>query len=107
MPIRRNRMNLKNEKLSYVCPNCNKRIILTFHTIQCPLCKSQYDTEQVKQIFYNYESQVENSKFTQVGNGFQSVGTGLEETGSCLQSLGCVIFGIPFLFLLGKLLGLF
>ncbi|MCO8241144.1 hypothetical protein NKE68_04185 [Streptococcus suis] len=100
-------MDIKNEKLGYVCPSCNKKIILTFHTIQCPLCHAQYDTDQVKRIFYNYESQVENSKFTQVGNSLQSVGAGLKETGSCLQNLGCFIFGIPFLFILGKLLGLF
>lgn len=100
-------MDLQNTKLNYICPNCQKKIILTFHTIQCPLCHCQYDSEQIKQIFYNYESQVENNGFTQVGNDLQKLGRGLQGTGSCLENLGCVIFGIPFLFILGKLLGLF
>lgn len=100
-------MDLLNTKLSYTCPNCQKRIILTFHTTQCPKCHVAYLPKNVKQIFYDYESHVENSAFTQFGNDLQATGNVLKETGNVISAIGCVVFGIPFLILIFKLLSLF
>lgn len=108
------KMNLENTKLKYQCPDCKETIILTFHTSQCPKCHAKYDNDEIKQLFYNYESQVENSTFTKVGNaliktgdGMATAGDGIKETGNAISSLGCFIFGLPFLFILGKILGIF
>ena len=107
-------MDLENTKLKYQCPNCKETIILTFHTIQCPKCQAKYNSDEIKQIFYNYESQVENATATKVantlnsiGSGMSAAGDGLKEGGNALSSLGCFIFGLPFLFILGKILGIF
>lgn len=84
-------MDLENARLKLKCEHCKNDIILTFHTQRCPKCGFRFDPDEVKQIFYDYESQVENSKATQVGNTLDGCGTALQGCGQSLSSLGCLI----------------
>lgn len=84
-------MDLENARLKLKCEHCKNDIILTFHTQRCPKCGFRFEPDEVKQIFYDYESQVENSKATQVGNTLDSCGTALQGCGQSLSSLGCLI----------------
>lgn len=84
-------MDLENTKLKLKCNHCGNHIILTYHTIKCPKCCTSYDPEEVKQIFHNYESNVENSKATQVGNALVGAGETMQGCGQALSSLGCLI----------------
>lgn len=84
-------MDLEQARLKLKCEHCKNDIILTFHTQRCPKCGFRFDPEEVKQIFYDYESQVENSKATQVGNTLDGCGTALQGCGQSLSSLGCLI----------------
>ena len=84
-------MDLEQARLKLKCEHCKNDIILTFHTQRCPKCGMEYDSDEVKQIFYDYESYVENSKATQVGNTLDGCGTALQGCGQSLSSLGCLI----------------
>ena len=84
-------MDLEQARLKLKCEHCKNDIILTFHTQRCPKCGFRFDPDEVKQIFYDYESQVENSKATQVGNALDGCGTALQGCGQSLSSLGCLI----------------
>nr|DAY84531.1 MAG TPA: hypothetical protein [Caudoviricetes sp.] len=84
-------MDLENARLKLKCEHCKNDIILTFHTQRCPKCGFRFEPDEVKQIFYDYESQVENSKATQVGNTLDGCGTALQGCGQSLSSLGCLI----------------
>lgn len=84
-------MNLENEKLNIKCPHCNNNIVLTFHTVKCPKCGGAFDPEEVKQTFYNYESNVENNKATQVGNAITGAGEAMQGCGQVISGLGCLI----------------
>ena len=84
-------MDLENARLKLKCEHCKNDIILTFHTQRCPKCGFRFDPDEVKQIFYDYESQVKNSKATQVGNTLDGCGTALQGCGQSLSSLGCLI----------------
>ena len=84
-------MDLENTKLKIKCNHCGNHIILTYHTIKCPKCGTSYDPEEVKQIFHNYESNVENSKVTQVGNALTGAGEAMQGCGQVVSSLGCLI----------------
>lgn len=84
-------MDLEQARLKLKCEHCKNDIILTFHTQRCPKCGFRFDPDEVKQIFYDYESQVENSKATQLGNTLDGCGTALQGCGQSLSSLGCLI----------------
>ena len=84
-------MDLEQARLKLKCEHCKNDIILTFHTQRCPKCGFRFDPNEVKQIFYDYESQVENNKATQVGNALDGCGTALQGCGQSLSSLGCLI----------------
>lgn len=84
-------MDLEQARLKLKCEHCKNDIILTFHTQRCPKCGFRFDPDEVKQIFYDYESHVENSKATQVGNALEGCGTALQGCGQSLSSLGCLI----------------
>lgn len=84
-------MDLENARLKLKCEHCKNDIILTFHTQRCPKCGFRFEPDEVKQIFYDYESQVENSKATQVGNTLDGCGAALQGCGQSLSSLGCLI----------------
>lgn len=84
-------MDLEQARLKLKCEHCKNDIILTFHTQRCPKCGFRFEPDEVKQIFYDYESQVENSKATQVGNTLDGCGTALQGCGQSLSSLGCLI----------------
>ena len=51
----------------------------------------EYDPDEVKQIFYDYESHVENSKATQVGNALEGAGDARQGCGEALSNLGYLI----------------
>ena len=51
----------------------------------------EYDPDEVKQIFYDYESHVENSKATQVGNALEGAGEARQGCGEALSNLGYLI----------------
>lgn len=87
-------MNLENTKLKLKCNNCNNNIILTFHTQRCPKCGVEFDQDEVKQKFYDYESSVENSTATKVGNALEGVGDTIQGCGQAISSLGCLIICI-------------
>lgn len=84
-------MDLEQARLKLKCEHCKNDIILTLHTRRCPKCGFRFNPDEVKQIFYDYESQVENSKATQVGNTLDGCGTALQGCGQSLSSLGCLI----------------
>lgn len=84
-------MDLENARLKLKCEHCKNDIILTFHTQRCPKCGFRFEPDEVKQIFYDYESQVENSKATQVGNTLDGCGTALQGCGQAIGNLGCLI----------------
>ena len=84
-------MDLENARLKLKCEHCKNDIILTFHTQRCPKCSFRFDPDEVKQIFYDYESHVENSKATQVGNALVGAGEAMQGCGQALSSLGCLI----------------
>lgn len=84
-------MDLENARLKLKCEHCKNDIILTFHTQRCPKCGFRFDPDEVKHIFYDYESHVENSTATQVGNALDGCGTALQGCGQSLSSLGCLI----------------
>lgn len=84
-------MDLENTKLKLKCNHCSNNIILTYHTIKCPKCGTLYDPEEVKQIFHNYESNVENNKATQVGNALTGAGEAMQGCGQVVSGLGCLI----------------
>ena len=87
-------MDLEQARLKLKCEHCKNDIILTFHTQRCPKCGFRFDPDEVKQIFYDYESHVENSKATQVGDALDGCGTALQGCGQTLSSLGCLIMPI-------------
>ncbi|WP_347086784.1 hypothetical protein [Streptococcus rubneri] len=93
-------MDLEQARLKLKCEHCKNDIILTFHTQRCPKCGFRFDPNEVKQIFYDYESQVENSKATQVGNALDGCGTALQGCGQAIGNLGCLIMIILILILL-------
>jgi DNA-directed RNA polymerase subunit RPC12/RpoP len=88
-------MNIENEKLKVVCPHCQRKIILTFHTTKCPKCNNAYNPDEVKQVFYNYESNLANSKLNNVAESAKEVADGMEKTGGALVNLGCFLFLLP------------
>lgn len=93
-------MDLENTKLKLKCNHCGNHIILTYHTIKCPKCGTSYDPEEVKQIFHNYESNVENNKAYQVGQALTNFGDNAQGCGQTIGALGCLIFFLPFLWFL-------
>ena len=84
-------MDLEQTRLKLKCEHCKNDIILTFHTQRCPKCGFRFNTDEIKQKFYDYESHVENSTATQVGNALDGCGTALQGCGQSLSSLGCLI----------------
>lgn len=88
-------MSIENEKLKITCPHCQKPIILTFNTTRCPKCGGVYEINDVHQLFYDYESQVANSKFIQSGEKLEKIGDGLQTTGKSIEKIGCFIFMLP------------
>ncbi|WP_142433414.1 hypothetical protein [Enterococcus mundtii] len=88
-------MDIEKERIKINCNFCNKDIILTFNTIQCPNCGSQFSSEEVHQVFYNYESRVANSKLHQFSEKMQKSGENMEKTGNTISQLGCFIFLLP------------
>lgn len=84
-------MDLEQARLKYKCEHCKNDIILTFHTQRCPKCGFRFNTDEVKQKFYDYESHVENSKATQVGNALVGAGEVMQGCGQAVSSLGCLI----------------
>lgn len=97
-------LDIKSEKLKVVCPNCNKNIILGFNTKKCPKCENPFDTEEIHNLFYEYESQLLNSTAYKVGNKLESLGNAGKEAGGCISNIGCIIFLLPITLLLGYLL---
>lgn len=87
-------MNLENARLKLKCNNCGNNIILTFHTRKCPKCGIEFTQEEVEQVFYDYESRVENSKATQIGNALEGAGDVIQGCGQAISSLGCLIICI-------------
>ena len=43
------------------CTECNKKIRLTFNTVKCPKCGTQFEDNEVKQFYYNCESKMVNN----------------------------------------------
>lgn len=84
-------MDLENTKLKLKCNNCNNNIILTFHTRKCPKCGTEFTEDEVKQVFYDYESKVANSTATQVGETLEGCGTTLQGCGEAISGIGCLI----------------
>ncbi|MDT2661068.1 zinc ribbon domain-containing protein [Enterococcus hulanensis] len=88
-------MDIKKEKLEIECPNCKKKFLLTFNTINCPHCGMHFDQEEVHQVFYNYESKLVNSKAYKTGERFKKTGETMQKTGGALQQIGCFLFLLP------------
>ncbi|MBS7577486.1 MULTISPECIES: hypothetical protein [unclassified Enterococcus] len=93
-------MDIENKTFNIECPNCKKKITLTFHTVKCPKCGITYDEKEVKQAFYNYESTVENSKLYKFGQYMEKSGEGMNQAGKTIGQLGCFIFFLPLLIFL-------
>lgn len=88
-------MDIKSKKIKLKCENCSKDFYLTFNTTQCPNCGIHFNSDDVHQLFYEYESRLANSKLYRFGEKTERVGDSLEKSGSFLQQLGCFIFLIP------------
>lgn len=88
-------MDIEKEHLKMKCDSCKNDFILTFHTIKCPKCGAIFDTNEIHQIFYNYESRLANSKLYQRGKKMQNSGKYIEKTGETISQIGCFIFMIP------------
>lgn len=88
-------MDLKNEKLEVECPNCRKKIVLTFNTTSCPKCGINYESEAVHKVFYDYESNLANSKNYQFADKAGKAADSVVKAGSCIEQLGCIIFLLP------------
>ena len=96
-------MDIKNEKLKVACKNCNKNIVLTFNSQRCPKCHTHFDTDEIHNLFYEYESQLANSTAYKIGNNLESIGAEGQKIGGCLSNIGCIIFLLPIALLLGYL----
>ncbi|MGG5316439.1 hypothetical protein [Enterococcus sp. AZ072] len=88
-------MSIENEKLKIQCPACQKSIILTFNTTHCPKCHTGFKAEDVHQLFFNYESQLANSKLYHTANKLESVSNSLKNTGDALSNIGCALMLLP------------
>lgn len=93
-------MNTEQERLKVSCLHCKKDIILTFNTTKCPKCGQSFKVDEVHQVFYDYESQIANSRAHNAANKINSVSEGTRKTGNWLQDIGCVIFLLPLTILL-------
>lgn len=89
-------MDIQKERLRINCPICGNKIILTFNSVSCPVCSSAFSEEEVHKVFYQYESQIANSKLANFGSNLEKVGNGMQKTGSSIQQIGCFIFMLPF-----------
>lgn len=88
-------MDLEKETMKMKCDSCGKDFVLTFHTTKCPNCGATFNTDEVHQVFYDYESRLANSKLYQHSKKMEKSGERLEKTGETISQLGCFIFMIP------------
>ncbi|MGK0604504.1 hypothetical protein IGI66_001778 [Enterococcus sp. AZ048] len=88
-------MDIEKKQLNMKCPNCKNDFILTFNTIRCPKCGIDFDPDVVHQTFYNYESNLANSKAYQFGKKMEKSGEAMENAGGIIQQFGCFLFLIP------------
>lgn len=88
-------MDITKERLKVTCNGCQNKIVVTFNTIQCPKCGTKYDAEEVHNLFYNYETQLANSKAYNFGEKAEKTSKATSSFGDWIQTLGCLIFFIP------------
>lgn len=101
-------MNVENRRLKIKCPFCHKKIFLTFNTTKCPVCKEGFDSDAVHQMFYDYESQLANSKAYRTGEKLQKAGNAMENAGNTMSQIGCALMtltiGVIFILIIMSLL---
>ena len=88
-------MDIENKRLKMKCNSCQKDFFLTFNSTECPNCHAQFDTNEIHKIFYDYESNLANSKLYRFGEKMEKSGNNIAKTGDFIQQLGCFIFMIP------------
>lgn len=82
-------MDITQEKLKVNCPHCNKKIILTYHTTSCPKCGVNFNPDDIKKTFHDYESALVNNKLYQFGDKMGKAGDSMHNAGDSMAKLGC------------------
>jgi hypothetical protein len=88
-------VDITKEILPLNCPHCGKKIKLTFNSISCPYCSGKFNSDEVHNLFYQYESHLVNSKSYTVANNMEKAGDKIEKTGNALSEIGCALMLIP------------
>ncbi|MGO2565844.1 MAG: hypothetical protein ACTH8E_08645 [Brochothrix thermosphacta] len=90
-------MDIQKERMNLNCRSCGEDFVATFNTSSCPKCGIDFEENEIKKIFYDYESQLVNNPRYMAGEKLEKISSDLNNASKstasfgCLTTLGCTI----------------
>ena len=99
-------MDIEQEKIKIPCPNCQNKIVVTYHTESCSRCGMQFNPDYIHKIFHDYETRLLNNRAYQLGENLEKFGNATQDIGNGVSRIGCTLtlfITIPIIIILALL----